>query len=186
MTEVADKTHIERVVQELRDREDIRELLQHYCFLVDTRQAGRLVDEVYTDDAEDLHCPHTDPPFVAKGREQLAALFVDMLDGLEATQHLIANHHIELRGNDAAHSRVYLIAVNWIKVKDPAVAGGTRPADCLNSLTYDDELVRTERGWRIKRRRLHAFGPGSSLAVGWLPAGFSPGVGTQLYAPGDS
>lgn len=65
-------------------------------------------------------------------------------------------------------------------------SGDNRPAECVLSRTYDDDLVRTDQGWRISRRRLHAFGPGSSLSIGWMPKALAPAIGTQLYGPGDS
>ncbi|MGE0065971.1 MAG: hypothetical protein AB7T48_01340 [Solirubrobacterales bacterium] len=54
------------------------------------------------------------------------------------------------------------------------------------SCTYDDDLVRTDQGWRISRRRLHAFVPGSSLSIGWMPKAPAPAIGMQLSSPGDS
>jgi hypothetical protein len=164
-------------IQELRDKEEIRELLQHYCFLLDTKQMSRLPPEVYTEDAEDIH--GVEDAYIARGHEELLGLFDRVTENFAATQHFIGNYHVELDG-DRAHSRVYLLAFHWMK--HGSSSGTDRPAECVLSCTYDDDLVRTDAGWRIKRRRLHAFGPGSSLSIGWMPQALAPSIGLDLYS----
>jgi hypothetical protein len=167
------------VIRELVDKEEIRELLQHYCFLIDTKQPDRIPEEVYTEDGVDVHAEDTDPPLAVSGWADMRAFFRRQLSQFDGTQHAISNHHIELDG-DVAHSRVYVIAFHWMPQSE--YSGAQRPADCVLSLAYDDDLRRTDRGWRIAHRRLHAFGPGSSLAVGWLPKNMWPGIGSNLYS----
>jgi SnoaL-like domain len=171
----------ELVIRELQDKEEIRELLQHYCFLLDTMQMDRIPPEVYTGDAEDIHGYEED--YIANGHDELLALFKRVPENFAATAHLITNYHVEVRG-DEAHSRVYVLAFHWMEHGESS--GDGRPAESVLLCTYDDDLVRTEDGWRIRRRRLHAFGPGSSLAIGWLPAALAPSQGINLYSPGDS
>ena len=167
------------VVRQLQDREEIREVLQHYCFLVDTKQPDRIADECFTEDAADYHSETTDPPMVSRGRDAIRAFFRGAMSLVENTQHFLGNFHIELDG-DRAHSRVYVWASHWM-ADSPTAGDRMRPADVILTVAYDDELQRTSGGWRIKSRRLHAFGPGSSLAVGALPLALQPGMGRDLY-----
>jgi hypothetical protein len=100
------------------------------------------------------------------------------MPNFESTQHMLGNHVIEVDGDEAV-AQTYSMSAHWLEQgegTDPA-----RPADFILSLLYVDKLRRTEAGWRIYNRRLHAFGPGSSLAVGWLPGFLAPGVGADVF-----
>lgn len=167
-------------VRELQDKEEIREVLQHYCFLLDTKQMDRIPPEVYTEDAEDIH--GESDAYKATGHAELLALFNRVVDNFAATSHLITNYHVDVDG-DTAYARVYILAFHWMH--HGSSSGVIRPAENVLLCTYDDDFVRTPDGWRIKRRRLHAWGPGSSLAIGWMPDAQGTSIGLDLYSSGE-
>ncbi len=142
---------------ELADREAIRELLAHYCFLIDSCQPGRMVDEVFTDDAVDDHGLGQ-----WRGREGINAAFDDILTRFAGTAHVLGNIHIEL-ARDEAKSRAYVTAWHWL-APDPSI----HPADFVVVGAYLDRLRRDSAGWRIVHRRFRPVGS-SVLAVGELP-----------------
>ena len=67
--------------------------------------------------------------------------------------------------------------------RDAALRRIRRAATEQMKFPTDDELVRAPEGWRVSLRRLHPFGPGSSLAVGYMPEFCLPGMGRDLYHP---
>lgn len=165
-------------VRALEDREEIAKLIWSFGFYLDTGRWEEITEAMYTEDAEDEHAEHTDWPMIAKGHEELKKFFRSGMPNFDGTQHLNGPSWIEVDG-DTATARTYVFASHWMKA-GPGT-GPIRPADCILSLIYDDDLVRTEDGWRFSRRRLHALGPGSSLAVGHMPPMFMPAVGLNLY-----
>jgi hypothetical protein len=171
-----------RRVRELEDREEIRETLHQYSFLLDMNRWAEVPEAVFTADGEDVHAEDTDPPMVSKGHEALRAQFGRAMPNFESTQHLLGNHVIEVDGDEAT-AQTYSMSAHWLDQGEGADPG--RPADFILSLLYVDKLRRTEDGWRVYNRRLHAFGPGSSLAVGWLPGFLQPGVGADVYGARD-
>ena len=64
------------------------------------------------------------------------------LSGFQATQHIITNHMVELDGNRARGS-AYLQARHFGPESMLTVHG-----------SYENELVRSEDGWRIRKLRL--------------------------------
>jgi len=167
-----------RRVRALEDREQIAKVIWTYSFLLDTGRWDDVPDAIYSEDGMDVHAEDTDPPMVTQGRAAMKDFFRFTMPHFDGTQHFTGPSIIELDG-DTATARTYLIAAHWMKIG--AGTGPVRPADCIMSLCYDDELVRTPEGWRISKRRLHAFGPGSSLAVGYMPEFCMPAVGANLY-----
>jgi hypothetical protein len=165
-------------VRVLEDREEIREVLHRYSFLLDMGRWAEVPEAVFTADGEDVHAEDTDPPMVSKGHEALSAQFGRAMPNFESTQHMLGNHVIEVDGDEAV-AHTYSMSAHWLEQGDAADPG--RPADFVLSLLYVDRLRRTEAGWRVDNRRLHAFGPGSSLAVGWLPGFLQPGVGADVF-----
>jgi 3-phenylpropionate/cinnamic acid dioxygenase small subunit len=68
---------------------------------------------------------------------------------LDATQHLISNHVVDVAG-DSASATCYLIAQH---MRADAPSGPF----LLLGAAYDDELTRTVAGWRIVSRRLRTL-----------------------------
>ena len=64
-----------------------------------------------------------------------------------ATTHLTGNQLIELDG-DSAHLETYLLTVQWT-TPGPS---HTEPPGAVSGVRYQDDVVRTDKGWRIARR----------------------------------
>lgn len=125
-------------LEELADRQEIRDLLAAYCHGVDRLDLD-LVRSVYARDGVDHHTGFDGPA------DEYVAWLARNLPLLEGTQHLLATHRCELYG-DVALSETSGTAVHW----------GT-PADepALNFTTgfrYVDRLVREDGRWRIAER----------------------------------
>ena len=122
------------------DKAEIIEALNLYAFALDAQQWD-LFDRVFTDDVTADFGPAgafwTD---LATFKRAFAA-FHDTLDN---QQHQMMGHLVQVDG-DKAHAFSY---GNWLLVRE-AAEGGT---SWLGTGWYDDELVRTAQGWRIKRR----------------------------------
>ncbi|WP_420452249.1 nuclear transport factor 2 family protein [Ilumatobacter sp.] len=128
-------------VRALLDERDVVAVAHRYCRALDTRDWD-LLDEVFVPGARaDLLSGH-----VLEGRDAIKARVGDALGRLDASQHLVGNHEVTVDGDTAVH-RCYLQAqhVRRDALRGPnyIVAGG-----------YEDELVRTEDGWRIAFRRI--------------------------------
>jgi hypothetical protein len=165
-------------VRALEDREEIARTIWNYSFLLDTGKWDEVPDVVYSEEGMDIHAEDTDPPMVTEGRQKLKEFFNYTMPHFDGTQHFTGPSMIDLDG-DTAKARTYFWATHWMKVGKGA--GALRPADSIQALLYDDELVRTDDGWKISKRRLHAFGPGSSIAVGYMPEFCLPAMGMNLY-----
>lgn len=139
------------------DRLQIHELINFHGHLMDEGEFDRL-DELFTKDVVyDVSC-------LGGGQLNGARAVADAAQALGDRNPL--GHHVtnvvvtELNG-DAARVRSKGLAV---------LAGGG-----IGSVVYDDELLRTEQGWRIAVRRvlprrtpLHPSGPGEDQPPGTI------------------
>lgn len=128
----------------LLDRADISQVMHRYCMAVDTRDWD-LLASCFTDDLEaDFRSFGAKEPVT--GRAAWIDAVRGTVGGLDATQHLTANHMHRIDG-DEAHLTAYLQAVHWLQndVGDAEYTIGGR---------YDCDLRRTDEGWRIRRYRL--------------------------------
>lgn len=148
-------------VQALRDKDEIVELLHHYCWLVDSRQPDRLLDEFYTEDAIDDHGAAQ-----MSGREEIGHFMRTLMEWSQGHTHVVTNIHIELDG-DAATARSYVTAWHWFE--STADQGEHRPADYVCVGQYHDRLRREADGWRVADRRFATTAPGY-VAMGAFPA----------------
>ena len=130
-------------LQELSDRLEIVDLLHRYATGLDSRD-WELLASVFTDDGvadySSLELGVNDGP------DAIVDLCRNALSGLDATQHIISNEVIEIDG-DRARSRCYFQAQHVFR----GAPGGD---NFIVAGTYEDELVRTQAGWRIERRAL--------------------------------
>lgn len=128
----------------LEDREAIRLVLRDY---------GRLLDERKFDDFGQLFAPGGE--YVSAGRTTRGP--VEIADSLrrimagnslgiaEPNFHVLFNERIELDGDHArATSQSFFVA--------PGADGAPK---LVMMASYEDELVRTARGWRFARRVVH-------------------------------
>ena len=121
---------------ELRDRFEIRELLERYSHTVDFMDWERL-DTVFTDDAtvdySALEESFGDWPHFARGLQEIRRLYEIVIPPNYGTLHHMSNHLIALYG-DEARVRTYM-----------HVGGGSAFAG-----VYLCGVVRTASGWRIR------------------------------------
>lgn len=130
------------VLRELLDHREITALLNRYGTALDDRDWERL-RTVFTEDAVGDYNPDA-PNF--EGRAAIEGLCRGALEPLDASQHLIGNHEIEIDG-DAARSRCYVRAQH--------VRRGCEGGHLFEVAGYyRDELTRTAEGWRIHKRSM--------------------------------
>ncbi len=123
----------------LRDRADIIDVTYRYAWALDTRCWSDL-DDIFTVDAT-AHLP-----VPMQSREAIRAHVRSILEPLDASQHMVTNHQIVLRG-DTASCRCQLQAQH-VRTRF------ARPDHYLVGGQYVDRFVRTPDGWRIADRRL--------------------------------
>ena len=91
------------------------------------------------------------------GIESIIERISSALDPLDASQHLIGNHQVVVSG-DTATCRCYLQAQHVRR-------GASGGPNYIVAGRYDDDLVRTPAGWRIRRRVLVVTWTDGNLAV---------------------
>jgi hypothetical protein len=111
-----------------------------YCWALDERRFEGLRD-VFTNDAVADFGAGTD-----QGIEAIIERVSTVLGQLDTSHHMISNHQVRLDG-DLATCRCYLQAQHVRR----GVDGGR---NFIVAGRYDDEFVRTGKGWRIAQRRL--------------------------------
>jgi hypothetical protein len=127
---------LERIVRELKDREEIRDCLARYCRGVD-RFDRELVLSAYHPDALDEH-----GKFVGH-REDFAEWAIGQhADAHLSHQHCILNHSCEL-SEDTAHTETYFLFVAMNRTGKPVTMGGGR---------YVDRFEKRNGKWAIADR----------------------------------
>jgi hypothetical protein len=147
-------------VQELLDREAIRDVLHHYCWCLDSQEPERLAKEFYTDDAIDDHAA-----VVVEGADKIVQFLRQVCTWSQGHAHVLSNIRIAVDG-DTAHAESYFTAWHWLA--GTAGRGGERPADFVSVGRYIDDLRRESNGWRVAHRRVETSAPGYT-AVGAFP-----------------
>lgn len=122
------------------DKAEIIEALNMYAFALDARQWD-LFDRVFTHDVEAIFGP-AGAAWV--GLAEFRKSFAEFHDTLDSHVHTMMGQLVHVDG-DTAHAFSY---GNWLLVREAAEGGPS----WLGTGYYDDELVRTDSGWRIKRR----------------------------------
>lgn len=116
----------------VEDRLDIEQLINLYGHIIDAREFARL-GELFTDDAV----------FDLSGFDGTVYESLDTITQMmhDSRQHPLAHH---------ATNIVILEQGNTVRVlsKGIGVGNGGR----VGSVTYDDELLKTSAGWRIRQR----------------------------------
>jgi hypothetical protein len=136
----------------LADRLAIIELTHRYCWALDSKNWD-LLDQVFLPDARgDLRSA-----VPIEGRDAIRARISRSIEPLDATQHTVSNHMIDIDG-DSATSRCYLHSQH---VRHAAEGGVL----FVIAGRYEDQLVRTPEGWRIAFRRLVEVWQDGNLAV---------------------
>ncbi len=129
-----------RAVQELIDKEAIRDLVLCYSRAID-RQDIELLRDLYTEDATDTHGHHFD------GSAEDFCKFIEMgSPHMIYSGHHACNHQIQVQG-DAGNGEVYALALHVI----PTPTG--EKLEDLMAVRYIDNYRRCADGkWRFSKR----------------------------------
>ena len=138
----------------LADKQAIAELQIRYSYAIDSGAYDEL-DTVFLPDA----VADYGRAGQAKGIGAIKDTCRAALEPLTAAQHINSNHRAHIDG-DAATATCYLHVHQH--------RAGTPGGDHLEmGGRYDDDLVRTAHGWRIKRRRLTILWSNGNPDVRW-------------------
>ena len=137
--------------QDLQDLRAIEQVYVRYCEIVDDKSFDNL-HEVFTRDTVGDYTQALGPGVVSPDLASLvASMHANLGPGSDcgATHHNVTNFRIRLRG-DAAEAKVHYYAVH---------AGSNAHAGAVYSMwgQYEDDLVRTDLGWRVERRVYRLF-----------------------------
>jgi len=129
----------------------IVDVSHRYCWALDARQ-WHLLDDVFAADATaELASP------LLQGRDAIVARVRGTVEVLDATQHTVTNHLLEIDGVQAT-SMCYLHAQHVLA----SAEGG--PLFVVAG-RYHDRLELTAAGWRIVHRRLDIVWTEGNMAV---------------------
>ena len=139
-------------VQEVIDKQAIKDLQVHYSISIDTGAYDNLDDVFLPDAVADYgHAGKNE------GVQAIKRTCGEALDPLTSAQHQNGNHWAEISG-DTARAGCYF-TVHQYKKDTP---GGEHFS---MGGTYTDDLVRTPEGWRISNRKLEVLWSEGNRAV---------------------
>ena len=140
-----------------QDVASIIRTLNLYALAMDT-QRWDLFDQIFTSDVD---ADYADPAHW-RDLESFKRDFGAYHAPFDSTQHVMMNHLVEVAG-DVAHSFVY---GTWLLIKR-----GTEGGDFWQGTGwYDDRLVRTADGWRIRSRACRVVWWGGNPRVNQPPS----------------
>lgn len=128
-------------LQDISDKLEINELLARYCHALDQKdwdafQAIFLSDAVL--DFTAFGGPKGSPA-------ELQEFFTPILSSLSSTQHTVSTVKVDLVGDNASARSAAIVPMT---AKTPEGNEST----FVSGLWYEDNLVRTQGGWKIKSR----------------------------------
>lgn len=133
----------------LRDKDEIRDLIHHYCFHMD---AGRFqaLGALFAEDGEWI------TPYAHEtGPAAITAVMTRNVPPSPKRVHYTMNSIIDVNANQATAKSNYLVILETPNGPIPSVCG-----------IYDDVFVRTASGWRFRRRQLiHLFKGEMGLSI---------------------
>ena len=130
--------------EQLLDQRAIVELTVRYCWALDERNFEAL-RSIFSPDCTALY-----GRLHLVGVEQVMARCQRALEILDASQHLVSTHQVNIVG-DSATCRCYFHAQH---VRHGAASELDPSPNFVVAGRYTDDLVRTGQGWRIRRRVL--------------------------------
>ncbi len=143
--------NLETLVQEMADREAIRELPLKYCHYVWKKDVPAIVN-LFTEDGE--FDAGGGAPLVAKGRAALLKAYQKGLSDLDPHP-FIHNHVFEMQGPDQATGNCYLDLRATRDGKSVISAGH-----------YDDVYAKIGGEWKFRSRKFHVYFS-TTLSEGW-------------------
>ncbi len=126
--------------QKLSDRFEIQDLLVSYSHAIDTQNFEAL-DDIFTADA---YIDYTAVGGAKGNLEETKAYLSKALSRFSGMQHMLGLPQIKIDGDTASGRTICFNPM--VLEKDGA------PHVFFVGIWYVDELVRTEKGWRIKHR----------------------------------
>ena len=123
------------------DERAIVDLTIRYCSAIDGRRFEELRDVFLPDAVADYGRVGT-----CEGVDAIMATCARALGPLDASQHLVTNHQVQVHGAQASAQCSF--QAQHVR---HGVEGGP---NLIVAGTYTDELVRTDAGWRIRHRTL--------------------------------
>jgi 3-phenylpropionate/cinnamic acid dioxygenase small subunit len=138
-------------LQFLMDKHAIEQVYIRYCEIVDNKTFDDM-HEVFTEDTVGDYSHSLGPGVISPNRAALiASMHQNLGEGSNCgpTHHNVLNFQIQVTG-DTAKAKVHYYAVH---------RGLKRFEGALYSMwgQYNDDLVRTPQGWRVKYRVYQAF-----------------------------
>ncbi|MEY4373066.1 MAG: hypothetical protein RL219_1835 [Actinomycetota bacterium] len=127
-------------LQKLVDERSIIDLVGRYCWAIDNLDRPAL-ERVFLPDATAVLGSGE-----LQGRDAIWTRIHGVLSRLDTSQHVLGSHVVEVDG-DTARSRCYFVAQH---VRQSAEGG----PHYVVAGSYQDDVVRTPDGWRIKHRLL--------------------------------
>jgi len=126
--------------QELSDRFEIQDLLADYCHAIDTQNFDAL-DNIFTADA---FIDYTAVGGAKGNLEETKAYLEKALAKFSGMQHMLGLPQIKINGDKATGRTICFNPM--VLQKDGA------PYVFFVGIWYVDELIKTDKGWRIKHR----------------------------------
>jgi hypothetical protein len=133
---------LEAKVQELADREEIRELIATYAQRV---AHGKSIANLFTDDGAYIHIRPGAPTREVRGRKALDDYFQDRSPDVEHPMPMIHNHLISIRGDEATG-----INSNELRISENGNS-------IIASGYYEDRYRRENGRWRFVERKITFF-----------------------------
>ncbi|WP_275003241.1 nuclear transport factor 2 family protein [Promicromonospora iranensis] len=131
------------------DRAEIIELFGRYADIADTKDFDRLPGLVHADPfTVDFEAVAGIPPTETR-LDDYVQILRGTFDPFVATHHAITGHVIDIDG-DRARAHAHVRAEHW--VPDEVADGGSNRWLVVGF--YDNDVVRTDRGWRFSKVKL--------------------------------
>ena len=150
------------MVGEPSDLAQIERVIVRYALLLDSGNQDILLGNVFTDDAV-LHYDVDD----IVGANAIRSFYSNRPSAVVGMMHFVSNFSIDVDGDEAT-SLSYYQAWHWFSQSD--VTDPLAPVTFASVGCFDDELVRTSDGWRIRRRTIRPITPGA-IGIGEPPSG---------------
>jgi hypothetical protein len=140
-------------VQQLKDEKEIIDVMNQYTTALDTRNWEMLEATMTPDGQADFG--NLAGVGILDSPQALVDLCRKSLQDLKATQHLQGNYAVNVTG-DTAQASCYLQANHFAD----GLPGGD---EFVVWAKYRDDFVRTDSGWKIKKRYLDTIHAGGNM-----------------------
>lgn len=137
---------MDAILQELKDKADIQDLIHRYATGIDLRDWD-LFRSIFADEIEIDFSSYSGQPASKMSADDWVAQCRAMLPGLDATQHLFSNFVVDVNGDEAV-ATLYMQAEHFIANTD---------GDNSHTLGgyYTHNLKRGSDGWKIHKYALN-------------------------------